>query len=101
WRWGGFFVGLLLGLGNEHRRAGVGDNLRGFQLRDGRFLLFEVCAAGAVLFDEDFHAVGWLRADAEPVLNAIVIQQATTVGQRDRRVVAAQFFDHAAIARGA
>ena len=95
----GFFGGLLLPGDGHGWRAGVGDDLGGLQLGQGFFVLFQVRAFGAVLLDQHADAVGRLGADAQPVLDSFVIEVAAGIGQRDRGIVAADFFNHAAIAR--
>src|SRR5260370_36755621 len=52
-----------------------------------------------VLLEEDRHVFRRQRADAQPVLDAVRLQHDALVGVPDVRVVGAEFFQHAAVAR--
>ena len=54
---------------------------------------------GTVLLDQHFDFIGRLSAHAQPILDAVGLEQRSGVGLVDHRVVGAQFFQHASVAR--
>ena len=62
---------------------------------------FQMRAVGAIFLDQDFHLVGRLSADTQPVIDPLAVQHGAGIGLVDHRVIVAQFFDHSAVARRA
>ena len=55
--------------------------------------------SAAVLLDQHLDLVRRLRADAQPILDPLAVELRPGVGLRDHRIVGAQFFQNAAVAR--
>ena len=73
--------------------------LAGAQTCIRSLLCFEMRAIGAVLLHQHLDVVAGLSTDADPVIQAFALQNGASIGLGAHRVVVAEFFDYAAIAR--
>ena len=89
--------------GSRHRNDGLfgGSDVARLALELGKrgLLSLKVRAVGAVLLDEDRRFGGRDRPDAEPLVDPVTLQDGAGVGIGNHRVVDAELFKNAAVAR--
>ncbi len=89
-----FFLGL------EARGTWIGHDLGRGNLVERFLLLREVRAVLAVLLDQHGDLLGRLGTDAQPIGDALAVEDCPGIGIGNTRIVGAQFFQGPAVARG-